>query len=437
MPEKHQKQNVELRSEEVKDILGQIPHWIVRWGMVMLLIALALLLLGSWWFRYPDIIHTTVRVTTENPPYNAIARSDGKITTIFVKDNQEVDAGDVLALIENPAKFEDIQILQYELEQFSKLIPDFKADSEYIFNKNLSLGEIQPFSATFLKLYNDLLQNFRLDYHNQKINSLRLEITRYKDYSKRLHSQGIILKQEEVITRNQFKRDSLLFRQGVIPEAGFEESRSKVLQKQYAYEQSQITRASNEIQTSKLEQEILDLELRRNETNGKLVSVTMEALDNLVAAIAEWEQKYLLKSTVNGVVSFTRIWSENQFVRSGDMVMSVIPMETGKIIGKIDLPLAGSGKVKAGQLINIKFSNFPYLEYGMVRGVIRTISRVTSDNAYSVVVDLPQGLKTNYDIELAFNQDMQGSAEIITSDKNLLEKLVNPVKSALIRQRRD
>jgi len=428
--------DIELRSEEVNDILGQIPHWIVRWGMLMLLIALTLIIFGAWWFKYPDIVPAGIQVTTENPPYNAIARSDGKITSLLVADNQKVRAGQVLAIIENPARYDDVVLLETQLDEFRKSSA-FNLDStvDFVFKNNLVLGEIQTVYAGFLKLYSDLRQYYKLDYHNQKISSFRKEIDKYRDYSKRLLLQSRILQQEQALTANQFKRDSLLFMEGVIPEADFEQTRSKLLQKQYGYEQSRITQASNEIQISRLEQEILDLELKRNDETVKLVSTTMEALENLNAAIAEWKQKYVLRSSLDGIVSFTRIWSENQNVKESDLVMSVIPEDPGKIIGKISLPLEGSGKVKAGQWVNIKFSNFPYLEYGMVKGVIRSISLVTSDNAYSVIVDLPYGLRTTYNTELGFNQDMEGKAEIITSDKRLLEKIISPVKSLIVKQK--
>ncbi len=435
LQEENQKPKVELRSEEVNDILGQIPHWILRWGMIILLIALALVLLGSWWFKYPDIVPADIKVTTENPPYYAISRADGKITTLLVKDNQQVTSGDVLAIIENPARYEDIQILTGQLEEFRAVSLKPDNNTNFKFQNDLVLGEIQTVFTGFIKSYNDLLQFFRTDYHNQKISSLKLEIKKYQDYSLQLANQSRILKQEEAIVTNWFKRDSTLFKQGVMAESDFDVSKTKVLQKQYAYEQSRITQASNEIQISKLNQEILDMELKRNEETGKQTSSMLEAFNNLVASVADWKQKYILKSSVDGIVSFTRIWSENQNVREGELVMSVIPLEPGKVIGKISLPLSGSGKVKPGQWVIIKFSNFPYLEYGMVRGNIRTISLVTTDNAYSVVVDLPNGLKTNYNIDLKFIQDMQGHAEIITSEKRLLEKIINPIKSALNKQK--
>jgi HlyD family secretion protein len=107
----------------------------------------------------------------------------------------------------------------------------------------------------------------------------------------------------------------------------------------------------------------------------------------------------------------------------------VVPEKSGSIIGKLLLPIAGSGKVKVGQKVNIKFSNYPHMEYGMVSGIIKSISSVPSDNAYLVEVSLPNGLLTNYKKTLAFNQNMQGNAEIITEDIRVLERVFQPLKA--------
>jgi len=34
-------------------------------------------------------------------------------------------------------------------------------------------------------------------------------------------------------------------------------------------------------------------------------------------------------------------------------------------LGKIELSPRGAGKVKEGQFVNVKFDNFPYMEYGI------------------------------------------------------------------------
>jgi HlyD family secretion protein len=429
------KTEIELKSDEVKEILGHIPHWIIRWGTTLVFAILILILLGSWWFKYPDMVMAPVLVTTENPPSNSVARTNGKIMQLFVKDNENVQIGQILALIENPGKLDDILKLREALDSFRNSIEVSGMRESSLFPENFILGDIQSVYANFLKQFNDYNQFVSLDYHSKKISSLNAEILKYMDYSKRLNNQSKILKQEESLSARQFKRDSTVYIQGVIPESDFEKSKASYLQKQFAYEQSRITLASNEIQISKLSQEILDLELKKSEDNGKLRSALNEAGNKLVASIADWEQKYVLKSAVEGVVSFTRIWSQNQDVREGDLVMSVIPIKPGEIIGKVNLPLSGAGKVKTGQWVNIKFANYPFMEFGMVKGKIRSISLVASDNEYSVIVDLPEGLKTGYGTELTFNQDMQGIAEIITNDRRLLERVVLPVKAAFARQK--
>jgi len=435
MAEPKKKVSVELRSDEVKDILGQVPSWIIRWGMILVLVAISLILLGSYVFKYPKIIVSPIKVTTENPPSNIVAKTNGQIIALFVEDNQKVEAGQVLGIIENTSNFEHVQDLKASLGGFRERLQNLEKDTLYNFPKNLILGKIQSDYANFLKLYEDLVNFIRLDYHSQKISSLKREIDRFNAHSWTLKKQSRILKKERELAENQFSRDSVLYGKDVIPQSEYEKSKSNLLEKQRAYEQSRSILVNNDIQITRLEQQILDLQLSKNDEFGKLQLSVIEAFDNLVAEIAQWEQTYLLKTYISGIVSFTRIWSVNQNVRTGDLVMTVIPENAGDIIGKIELQVAGAGKVKAGQKVNVKFHNFPFMEYGMVVGEIQSVSLVTSNNAYSVMVRFPDGLKTTYNTEIMFSQDMQGQAEIITDDLRLIERIINPVKSVLNRQK--
>jgi HlyD family secretion protein len=99
------------------------------------------------------------------------------------------------------------------------------------------------------------------------------------------------------------------------------------------------------------------------------------------------------------------------------------------VTGKVLLPLDGAGKVKPGQHVNLRFADFPYIEFGTVPGVVRGKSLVASEGYYIVDIDLPQGLKTNYNRVLPFTQQLQGQAEIITDDIRLLTRLFNPLRA--------
>ena len=120
------------------------------------------------------------------------------------------------------------------------------------------------------------------------------------------------------------------------------------------------------------------------------------------------------------------------------MLVTILPNEQTKIIGKILLPPQGAGKVKEGQSVNVKFDNYPHMEFGMVRVIIKNISLVPvtveeNKKAYILEVEFPESLVTDYGKTLTFSQEMTGSAEIITEDLRLLDKFLNPIRAVIKR----
>jgi len=51
-----------------------------------------------------------------------------------------------------------------------------------------------------------------------------------------------------------------------------------------------------------------------------------------------------------------------------------------------------------------------------------------------VEVELPTGLRTYYDIDIPFSQNMQGQAEILTDKMRVLQRVLNPIRSAVTKQ---
>lgn len=426
---------IELRSEEVQDILGHVPAWIIRWGILVIFVTVIFIIFSSWLFRYPDIKRANILITTENPPATLVARSTGKIEELFVQDNQYVKAQNVLAVIENPADYRDVLWLDEVLNEIRDILPDFDILVNLNLSSDYSLGEIQPAYASYMKTHKDYQNFIDLDYHAQKITSLRSELDKQEMHLRSLRHIRSILKSELNLVSNQFSRDSVLYRQGVIPLAEYEKSKTNWLKKQYEYEQARINESDTEIQIVKLNQDILDLELRAVEETRQQQNAWQESFDNVIAQLSLWKQKYLLEAPIDGIVSFTAYWSVNQNVREGDRVMTVIPSEQGKILGKINLSIEGAGKVEAGQQVNIRIDNYPYLEFGMVRGVIRNISLIPDDREYVVEVELPDGLTTYYDIDIPFKQEMQGTAEILTDERRLLQRIVAPIRAIISEQK--
>ncbi len=433
MPDELSTRKIELQKREVEDMLGRVPSWITRNGMILFMLLLLLLILGSWIFKYPDIRRAEIMITSVNPAADIQARTSGKITDLFVRDNDMVKAGEVLAMIENPASYEDILRLKSGVLFIDTIaIEDVAGDLPDL--RNAQLGTVQTDYSIFLKAYRDYNEFRRLDYHARRIELLRSELVRQKEYSRSLSERARIAEEEYNLAQRQANRDADLYIESVVSESDMEKSHSAMLGKRNQWQEIMSLIAENNISVGRIEEQIVDLQLKQQEDRSNYINVLEEALNNLNGSVASWEQTYLLQAPVSGSVTFTRFWSENQNVEAGEKVLTIVPADAGSVIGKISLPTEGAGKVKPGNQVNIQFDNFPHLQYGMVRGKVSNISTVPDGGFYTVEVDLPDGLLTYYKIEIPFSQNMRGQAEILTDKMRILQRVLNPIKSAISKQ---
>mgnify|MGYP001206636960 CR=1 FL=1 len=388
----------ELRSEEVQDILSYIPHWIIRWGITVIFLTILILIFVSWIIKYPDSIPATIVLTTKNPPISVIAKSSGTLK-LFVSENQYVTKNTYLATIANPDSMPDIFEFKKQIEAFRNIIalPDSET-SEQVNDNNHSRQQVD---------YTGFLQNYftgkyfnQANYQADKIKTVLAQIIYYKDLNRKLVQQKNILSRDLLISEKKHQDDQTLFKQQLISEEDRNKSESAYLQKRYALEQSKKEIINNKI---------------------TLVEYQKTALE-FINQLTVWEDQYILKTPVEGYVSFYKFWSDNQFVNAGEEVMAIVP-DCNDIIGKIFLPQASSGKIKISQKVRIKFDSYPYAEYGSVEGLVENISLVSRENKYVVDVGFKNGLNSSYNKKISFKQGMLGKAEIITEDLRLLERL--------------
>jgi HlyD family secretion protein len=423
--------DIELRSDEYQEIVEQPPRWIIRSGISLILGFLLVLLVGSYFFRYPDVINSPIVVLSENPPAYLAARTAARIDSLMTADQQMVAENQVIAILESTAKFDDVMKLRELLRQLEPFMLTFDTLQAVSPDIGLQLGDIQSDYSSFVRLYNDYFSFLRLKLHQRKIKSLKQQVSMNRIYYDRLWLQKQNLEADLRIASTQFNRDSLLQAKGVLSDFDLEKTKTILLQKKF--ETNGIRTKLAEIQSAiiKLEQDAVDVEMDFTDQKKKAQNSLIEAVNVLKSRMAYWEQLYVIKSPIAGRVSFTSIYNINQQVKKDEVVFNVIPEKQSQIIGRISLPLKGAGKVAIGQKVNIRFDNFPYMEFGFLQGTVQSISLMPNNENYVVEVELPQEMKTNYGIQLKFSQEMKGTAEIITEDLRLIERFFNPFKSVI------
>ena len=179
-------------------------------------------------------------------------------------------------------------------------------------------------------------------------------------------------------------------------------------------------------------------EISRVKEEMTLLKTVIQSFNQLKKAIKDWERLYVLKSNINGKVSFLNYWNTNQTVNQGDLVFTIIPTENSSFIAKLKTPAQNSGKIKAVQKVNIKLENYPDSEFGVLNGTVKNISLIpvvneNQQSIYFVDVELPNKLITSYNKKIDFKQEMRGSAEIITEDLRLIERFFYQFKEIVKR----
>jgi multidrug resistance efflux pump len=421
-----------LYSDPVKEIMGRPPRRILRWGTSIMLLIFVLFILFAWLIKYPDTIPAPVEITTTNPPVTLVTKITGHIISFFVKEREKVSAGQLVAVMETTASMHEIELLKQTVDtikepelQSYRLLPLFS-----------DLGELQGYYGTFLKNLSDL-NNYVINVFNgSKIASLNDEIKGIQEFINRLSIKEKLYSENQRLETKKFNRDSSLFAGKVIPESEFETSHQSLLKVNIDLQQARLDHSAKSIELAEKRQLLEDYRITMINEKEKLVSVLRESFLNLKAQINLWENTYLLISPIEGIVSFTKFWSANQSVVKDEPVVSIVPVETGSFLGRINLPMQRSGKVKKGQSVNIKLSGYPYLQYGMVRGIVKSKSLVPAGDTYVIEIELPEGLSTLYGTKLDFTQNMQGTAEIITENIRLLQKIVNPFRYMVSKNRK-
>ncbi len=421
-----------LYSEPVREIMGNPPSGILRWGNIVLFAVFLIFLFFSWVLKYPDTVPAPIEITTINPPATLVTKITGRIKYLLVNDKDSTCTGQVLAVMETTASIDEINRMKQSIDSISN-----PQTAIYRRLPQLTqLGEIQNYYATFMKNLSDLNSYVTNDFYGNKIISLSEEISATGEYIDRLKVKEKLFIENRKLESNKYRRDSLLFLNKVIPESEIEKSHQALIRINIELQQVRLDYSEKSIELAEKRQLLQDYRIKRVEEEQKIVAFLNESYLNLRAQIAIWDNNYLLKSPFDGVVTFTQFWNENQVVMKDEPVLNVIPHNTGSYVGRVRLKMQRSGKVNPGQQVNIKLSSFPYLEYGMVKGIVRTKSLVPSIDAYIIEIDLPDGLTTLYGRKLEFTQSMSGTAEILTEDLRLLQKLINPLKYLITKNQR-
>tara|TARA_R100000935_G_scaffold21946_1_gene40688 strand:+ start:29464 stop:30756 length:1293 start_codon:yes stop_codon:yes gene_type:complete len=411
--------------------IKRVPKWMFRWGIVLVFGFFVFTIVFASFFSYSDYIEASVLLTTSNPPIHIKTKGTGRIAEVNYRAGDTVVKDAVLGVLENTGNSQDIIELKNKLTSDYPLV--FKVgDLAEQFPSQLQLGSlVRPFYNRFLDAYRNLVIYRTLD--NIGLEEIELQEQRIGQTNaiKNKMEEILVLKRDLEIVLIDFNRYQELFGKGVISQRDLEKKETEYLKvkREFANQEQQLNYLRME------ESRIRNSQMRFDNKRFKNENIYRSQLEleqeELISAITEWEEKYLLKSPISGRVSFYEVWGSHQNIKEGQIVFTVVPLDGDKLLGKCQVPIRNSGKIKPGQRVIIKLENYPYREWGTLNGEVDIISEVprTGDNEGYVVYIKVKNLVTTYGKTLQFRQDMVGSVEIILEEVTLLQRIFYQFKN--------
>lgn len=326
----HEKKQNEVlykaRSPEMQEIIGGMPSWIIRWGVTVVVVLLVAIFTVAYFIKYPEITSAPVVIFNSDPPIIIKSATNGVIDSLYIRNNDTVQKGQILALFETEVDLRHLQHIDSLLHEIRTSVDLELAVAEYEWPDGSGLNELEPG-------YKDLL----------------ISINNYKKY-------------------------------------GYGDKRIEYLQ---------------HIQDN--------------------IKIMMDYIHH-------WEEKYLIKSSIKGIVMYLQPLKEQYYASSEEELIAILPPTHNLSVVTGKIPATEYTKVKPGQKVLISLETFPMHEYGYLNGEIVTVSEVSVNNEYIVNIKLSNDLTTTNQHTIPKHAKLAGIAEIITEDKSVLNRLLSSTK---------
>ncbi len=419
----------EIRSEEVNEILDHRPAGIIRYGLSILALIGLLVLLASWFIKYPEIIKGSVVISTQKPPIKIISRSSGIVEKLLIQSNQKIKKGDFLAEIENTTHLENLPILQSLSAQLKKYLQN-PAQKVSFPSDAVTFGDLQSEYNSLLKNYQESERLLGDAIYRQRKGVLSNQIIDYQNLIKINERQMSINQEEFANAEIKYRADKQLYQERVYGKLEFLNFENAFLQKKKEKENYAKIAIENSLTLSERQKQLMELDFEYTQKARSYQDNMLQAIQNIDNLLAKWQQNYVIIAPADGSLSFLKNLTQNQAVRAGDTLFVVIPADQ-PIVALAQVPAQNFGKVRIGQQVIIKLQNYPFEEYGSLLGRIQTIDPSPMGNYYRIGIQLPQGLNTNYQKTLSFVNEMPGTAEIVTDDMRLFERIFYGLRKML------
>lgn len=420
---------------EINDLIGRPPNWLLRSGISMVAFVTTIILVGSYFFKYPDKLTGPGILTSTTPPIEIISRTNGYIDEIHFQEGSEIQKGDAILYINNTTDLDQLDELIKWIENYER-IHDPREFLILQFVEDLQLGTVQSEYANLQLRYNELQQTLKDGLVFQQINNLGREIEKIYSLNKSQQKEKEIYFQELELSKKDFVRNEKLEADGVISSLDLERIKTVLLQKERQYEGMNNNIIQNNIRIEQLELEKLKFQQQRAQTIQNYLFSISEIIARIRSSIENWNKTYTVDAPIGGTLAYNKDIVTKKNLKQGQVIGYILPARKNEQYISALFPSNNIGKVEIGQKVIVKFDAYPFKEFGVAIASVDEISKIPEVNEegipnYELRMLMPNLIITDYQDTIIHKPNMTANVEIITEDKSVFTRIFDQFISIL------
>ena len=412
-----------LPEAKANEFLPPISRWTTFGGLfVLAVLTVAIPVAAVVKYRVTVKAQAVVRPTGELRTVQAATQ--GQVMQIYVKGNQTVKKGDVIATIDDSrlqtkksqlqtnigqARLQLVQInaqinaldtqIRAETDRINRTIASAQAElrgrsRNYQEKKITTVSELQEAEAN-IKIAQEELQSgeAKLKSAQANLNSTKAAWGAAKSKHKRYESVA----KQGALSKDQMEEAQLAAKQqeeAVVAQTAVVEAQKRTIERlkhavtvaiarrERAQAALNPSNAKVAVATERIAQEKASGEANKatlEKERQALIKQRIETQKQLEHHLSELQQvkndlkQTTITATEHGIISKLDLRNPGQTVRPGEEVVQIVPSNAPKII-KASIGSGDKGKIKVGQKVQMRVTACPYPDYGTLNGKVKAIS---------------------------------------------------------------
>jgi len=411
--QKTQYQAPMFASDIANSFMSKMPSSLARATLYGMLGLIVFAIVWAYFGQTDITVNAKGLLVPKGDVKHIMTSKEGVVKKITAYEGMHVKKGEILLQLDTNIHSDTFN----QLSNFQELL---SLKNSEIIKKNtmltLSINELERTKSVIQKeitTKNSMLKTYK--------NSFERITEQYNIFSK-MFENGLISKIEMLREKDSLEKARIKI-----------EEITTDIETYKARQDERVNSTKSQILQIKVEIERIQNEINDAQRNIEVLSLKYDKSSGFDPQ-SDKAQYDVIRAPVNGIISFSAVHYEKDYLKPGIKVFSILP-DNRPLVAKIEIPNTGIGQIKLGQEVKIKYDAYPYQQFGVGEGVLVQVAPNSTEKdskkqefVYESTVELKNTTIVKSGDDYPLFAGLTLTAEIVVDKKRILQFVLDFLK---------